>query len=60
MIKRGYTSIDDVRTYSEYICEHCGKYLGAIETIYDGKHIEERDDIVGWIYCPYCGEPLWE
>lgn len=60
MVERGYTSIGHDRSYSEYICEHCGKYLGAIETVYDGENWNERDDIVGWVYCPYCGRHLWE
>lgn len=60
MVERGYTYIDDKRTYSECICGHCGRYLGAIETICDGEHIKERDDIVDWSYCPYCGRFLWE
>ena len=35
------------------------KHLGGIEIIYDGKHTRKHDDIIGWKFCPYCGEPLW-
>ena len=52
--------VDEGKVVKFYWCGHCGRYLGAIETICDGEHIKERDDIVDWTYCPYCGRFLWE
>lgn len=60
MVKYGYSSITQERTYYEYICEHCGKHLGAIEIVReDGREIVQ-DDIIGWNFCPYCSEALWD
>lgn len=59
MVKYGFSSITEKRIYYTYVCEHCGKNLGRIEIIYDGNHSKEIDDIAGWRFCPYCGDPLW-
>ena len=59
MVKFGYSSVTNEHIYYVYVCDHCGNSLGAIEIIYGDKHTEERDDIVGWKFCPYCGENLW-
>ena len=60
MVKYGFVSITKERTYYGYICDHCGNHLGGIETISKEGYTEEHDDIVGWKFCPYCGEPLWD
>ena len=60
MVKYGYTSITNEHTYHEYVCDYCGSHLGGIEIINKGNYTEEHDDIVGWKFCPYCGEPLWD
>lgn len=60
MVKYGFVSITKERTYYGYICDHCGSHLGGIETINKGNYTEEHDDIVGWNFCPYCGEELWD
>lgn len=60
MVKYGYTSFTNERKYSEYVCGCCGKHLGSIEIVYDGNNTKEYDDIVGWNFCPYCGDKLWD
>lgn len=60
MVKYGYTSFTNERQYGEYVCECCGKHLGSIEIVYDGNNAKEYDDIVGWNFCPYCGDKLWD
>lgn len=60
MVKYGYSSCTNERIYHEYICDYCGKHLGGIETINKCDYTEEYDDIVGWNFCPYCGERLWD
>ena len=60
MVKYGYTSFTDKYKYGEYICGCCEKHLGRIEIIYDGNQTKEYDDIVGWNFCPYCGNKLWD
>lgn len=59
MAKYGYSSITNEHIYHEY-CECCGNFLGSIHIIYDGKRIKERDDLLGWKFCPYCGESLYD
>lgn len=60
MVKYGHSFANKEHIYHEYICDHCGKHLGGIEIIHDSKHTMEHDDIAGWRFCPYCGEPLWD
>lgn len=60
MVKYGHSFANNEHIYHEYICDYCGKHLGGIEIICDGGHAKEHDDIVGWKFCPYCGEPLWD
>jgi hypothetical protein len=60
MVKYGYSSGTNERTYHEYICDHCGKHLGGIEIVYGTSYTKEFDSIVGWNFCPYCGKPLWD
>ena len=60
MVKYGYSSFTSERKYCEYVCDHCEKHLGEIEIVYGTSHTKEFDSIVGWNFCPYCGEPLWD
>ena len=48
MVKYGFSSANNEHIYHAYVCDYCGKHLGRIEIIYDGKHTKEYDDIVGW------------
>ena len=60
MVKYGFSSANNERIYHEYVCDYCGKHLGSIEIVYDGNNTKEYDDIVGWNFCPYCGDKLWD
>ena len=48
---RGFISENNNRIM-EWKCDSCSKKIG--EYHYDSG----RDDIKGWVYCPYCGEKL--
>ena len=60
MVRYGYSSITNEGIYYEYVCDCCGNSLGSIEIVYGDGHTKERDDIIGWNFCPYCGESLWD
>lgn len=54
MLKTGYQLSSGEYSVIELRCGHCNKHLGEDETIKDKNY----NEIEGWCYCPYCGEPL--
>ena len=59
MVKYGRMSFDAEQTFYEYVCDCCGRCIGGIQIMHSANHAKEIDDIAGWNFCPYCGEPLW-